>query len=305
VVIGLDTLSEPLVILGVMVDGADPPYVHVPGILPGVVADAVGYRHRSRTGTVHRGLPSPYLTFIFSLAGPVTGADDPDDVAGPAAFRHHVLLGGLDTRPAYIVQPTFQAGIQLAVHPLAARALFGAPAAEVAELAMDASDLLGTEAERVRQRIAGEGSWQAAFGHLASYLRSRVSHPVRDAPRPEVAEAWSWIIRHRGRGSVDDLARHVALSPRQLRTLFRQEVGLGPKAVNGLFRFHHATRRLAVTSGRPPGLADVAHVCGYADQAHLARDFRRYTGTSPSGWLAEERRNIQAGGYSDPAGLTT
>lgn len=287
-----------------MVAGADPPYVRIPGVLPGVVADAVGYRHRSPTETVHRGIPSPYLTFIFSLAGPVTGADDPDDVAGPAAFRHRVLLGGLDSRPAYIVQPRFQAGIQLAVHPLAARALFGAPAAELSALAMDASDVLGTEVERVRQRIAGEGSWQGAFRHLTSYLRFRVSHLVREQPRPEVAEAWTWMARHRGRGSMDRLAQHVALSPRQLRTLFHREVGLGPKAVSGLFRFHHATRRLAVTSDLQPSLADVAQLCGYADQAHLARDFRRYTGTSASGWLAEERRNIQAGGYSDPAGST-
>jgi AraC-like DNA-binding protein len=44
-------------------------------------------------------------------------------------------------------------------------------------------------------------------------------------------------------------------------------------------------------------LAAVAAECGYADQSHLAREFRRFAGTSPSGWIAEEFPNIQAGGH--------
>src|SRR5690606_23945312 len=124
---------------------------------------------------------------------------------------------------------------------------------------------------------------------------------VPERPRAEVVAAWDWIARRRGRGSVDALARYVALSPRQLRTLFHREVGLGPKAVSGLFRFDHA-KRLVATLPDGMTLAEVAQRCGYADQAHLVHDFRRYTGTTPSGWLAEERRNIQDGAYPDRTG---
>lgn len=279
----------------------EPPFVLGPAV-PGLVGEVVGYRQVGAEPTVHRGLPSPSLTFILSTEGPVTGASEPQQLlGGRSAFRHEALVAGLHTRPTFIVQPTVQAGIQLAVNPLASRQLLGVPAAELPGLAEDATAVLGDEVERVRQRVADGASWTEAFSHVRSFLMARAGRRVPERPRAEVVAAWEWIARRRGRGAVDDLARHVLLSPRQLRTLFHREVGLGPKAVSGLFRFDHAKRLVA---SLPAGmtLADVAQRCGYADQAHLVRDFRRYTGTTPSGWLAEERRNIQDGAYPVPTG---
>jgi len=49
-----------------------------------------------------------------------------------------------------------------------------------------------------------------------------------------------------------------------------------------------------VASGAPCSLADLAARYAYYDQAHLAREFRELAGCSPSQWVAEEFRNIQA-----------
>lgn len=58
--------------------------------------------------------------------------------------------------------------------------------------------------------------------------------------RAEIAEAWTWMAGYRGSGRIDNLARHVLLSRRQLNTLFTREVGLSPKSVSRLMRFHQA-----------------------------------------------------------------
>jgi AraC-like DNA-binding protein len=282
-------------------DEAGAGYARADHLLPGYVASAVGYAIDYLQPTLHRGLPSAHLTFIFSLADPVVSGRSPEQAQGSDAFRNHVLLGGLHTRPAFVLPDQRQRGIQLAVHPLAARRLFGAPARELAGLVTDGPDVLGADAERVRARMQEAPTWPARFTILQEYLRDRAD--ARPGPqervRPELVEAWRWLAWHRGTGSMDGLAAHVHLSPRQLRTLFAREVGLGPKQVSRLMRFSHATSRIAyvVAGGSTPDLAGVAAHCGYFDHAHLDRDFAQFAGVSPRGWIAEERRNIQDGGH--------
>ena len=271
--------------------------------LPGLVASTVGYHSSGQAPGVHRGLPSPHLTFILSLDEPITTGTSLEHLASPAAHRNDVLVAGLHTAPAYVHQPTHEAGIQLAVHPLAAPALFGAPARELNLLTIEGTDLLGREIARLREQLLDEPDWSRRFDLLATYLRCRTERAGPARVRPELVEAWTWMARHRGTGSMSGLAEHVALSPRQLRTLFDREVGHSPKAVSRLMRFATARRQIAevIQAGSPSSLAEVAHRCGYFDQSHLVREFRELTHSAPTEWIAEERRNIQAGGHSGGA----
>ena len=70
-------------------------------------------------------------------------------------------------------------------------------------------------------------------------------------------------------------------------------------------RFDHAKQAIieAVDAGGALDLTAIALRTGFYDHAHLDRDFAALTGTSPTGWLAEERRNIQAGGHRSAAEL--
>jgi AraC-like DNA-binding protein len=76
-----------------------------------------------------------------------------------------------------------------------------------------------------------------------------------------------------------------------------------PKSAARLFRLERALARMAadVRSGSTPSLAGIAADCGYADQSHLSREVAELLGRSPSAWVAEERRNLQAGGHEQTA----
>ncbi|MGI5199719.1 helix-turn-helix domain-containing protein [Streptomyces sp. CA-288835] len=269
--------------------------------LSGLVVSAVGYRSRGVQPALHRGLPSPFLTLIFSLDGPVTSGLTPEQARGDDAVRTDIVMGGLHQRPAYVIQPEHEAGIQLALHPLAARRLLGLPAGALADqIVVSGTDVLGRRGAELHERLLEQTGWEARFALLASYLRGQVSRSEEGGRvRPEVGEAWAWLARHRGAGTLNGLAEHVALSPRRLTTLFRAETGLSPKQAARLMRFEHAKSIVVrgVTEGASPNLARIAADCGYYDHSHLVRDFHQYTGVSPTAWLAEECRNIQAGGH--------
>jgi AraC-like DNA-binding protein len=70
-----------------------------------------------------------------------------------------------------------------------------------------------------------------------------------------------------------------------------------------LMRFERATAQISdsVRRSATVDLAAVAAATGYSDQAHLTREFARFAGVPPGRWIAEEFRNIQAGGHTGGA----
>ncbi len=261
------------------------------------VAWCTGYRQAGIAPARHRGLPSPWLTMIVTLDEPLAIARHPDP--RQPASTHDFLLGGLHTSPALVTHDGRQSGIQLALTPLGARALFGMPAAALAGIDVDAADVLGRLAGEARERVLAAPGWAQRFDAVEEFLADRVRaarDPGRAEPRPEVSYAWERLRRSHGAVSVADLAAETGWSARHLGEQFRAETGLSPKAGARVVRFDRARRRLMRRQARDGRvvLAEFAAECGYYDQAHLARDFRDLAGCPPSVLLAEELRNVQA-----------
>lgn len=262
------------------------------------VQSATGYRVPAQQPGIHRGLPSASLTFILSLDGPIVSADTAPKALSADAFQTEILLAGLHQKPAYIAQPAHEAGIQLAVHPLAARALFGVPARDLGSLVIDGVDVLGPGIQDLVERLYDQNSWPDRFGQLTGYLRRLIDERMKgyEYPRTELVEAWRWLDHRGGNASMQDLNRHVMMSRRQLTAVFDAEVGVSPKRVARLMRFDRARQILVarLCDKAPLDLSELAQRCGFYDQSHLTRDFQQFTGLSPTGWINEERRNIQA-----------
>src|SRR5690606_5156446 len=83
--------------------------------------------------------------------------------------------------------------------------------------------------------------------------------------------------------SVAETAESLGLSRRRFADRFERRVGLTPKRFARLERFRHALRLASAANVR---WSDVAQACGYFDQAHLAHEFRRFSGVSPSEYPA-------------------
>ena len=258
-----------------------------------------GYRQRGVPPARHRGLPSPFLTLIFTLDEPLVILAHPDPRQPPGGFG--ALLGGLHSAPALITHDGAQSGIQVALRPLGARALLGLPAGELAQIDVPAEDVLGGACAELRARAVAAPGWPERFAIVDEMLLRVMAAPAAPAraagePAPEVGWAWGQLLASGGTVRIADLAAQTGWSGRYLAARFRTEIGLTPKAAARVVRFSRARKLLLenVAGGREPGLAGLAAACGYFDQAHLAREFRSLAGCPPSQWIAEEFRNIQA-----------
>lgn len=280
-----------------MVDRGSEYHVAAPHSAPGVTS-MVGYRTLDVPETVHRGMPSSSLTFIVSLDEGVEAGDTAGALA--VARPNPLLLSGLHVQASHVRQRRGQAGVQLAVHPLASRALFGVPSAELPVAEYDATAVLDRGGHELHDRVSAADDWPDVFAVVAHYLIEARRRRERASVRPEVAYAWHLLERSRGRIPVATLADTVGVTTRYLTTLFGQEVGRSPKTVAMLMRFQHATARIAASARRygHVDLAAAAAATGYSDQAHMTREFVRFAGVPPRRWLVDEFRNIQDGGHS-------
>lgn len=249
------------------------------------VATAVGYRHDS-PAPFHRGLPSPHLTLVVTIDRPLVLAAHPDPRQAPGGYD--ALVGGLHTRPALISQRGPQAGVQLSLTPMGARALLGLPAGALASLDCALPEVLGGAGAELTARFREASNWAGRFAAVERVLL-RILRDDAAAP-PEVQEAWRLTLAAAGRLRVEEIAHRIGWSSRHLLTRFRAETGLTPKEAARVARFDRARRALAarVAAGRPADLAALAATMGFTDQAHLTHEWRAFSGLSPTRWIAAE-----------------
>jgi AraC-like DNA-binding protein len=85
------------------------------------------------------------------------------------------------------------------------------------------------------------------------------------------------------------LAEAVGWSRSRLVDRFRREIGVPPKTVARIARFHSAVDRM---SAGETSLARIAAEWGYADQSHFNRDVRDLAGCTPGELLADIRPRL-------------
>ena len=151
--------------------------------------------------------------------------------------------------------------------------LLDAPAKSVVDSELSLDALPGLDGRRLLARVRAERSNEQRIDSLRRELDRMVSRRSR---------------------RVEQLAGVAGIGVRTLQRLFDHHVGVSPSFVIRRWRIIEAAEaaRAAVDAdGEWSGWATVAAELGYADQAHLTRDFRHHLGTSPAAYLARTARS--------------
>ena len=247
------------------------------------VTDIWAWRQGATAPGTHQGVPGGHLTVVLCLDGDMELLRAPDPARSPGRFVTSVA--GLHGSPAVIGTGPAQSGMQLRLTWRGTRELLGLPAGPLSGDVVDLGLFL-PGIDTVVDRLREAPTWPSRFALLDRELCRVIDARDRPGePAPEVVRAWELLRRTGGTARVTELAADVGWSRRHLGERFRAETGLGTKTAARLIRFERACDLLR--SPARPGLAEVAAVCGYADQPHLARDFRDLAGLTATEWLAE------------------
>ena len=194
---------------------------------------------------------------------------------GAVHRRPGACLAGLTDSPLTIDtrQQRWIAGVVL--RPGAVAPLFDVGAHELAHDHVPLADLWHrTESTRLRAQMAEHSDPHQGLRRLHDALLVHLRPERADGQMRRAAEALADGAR------VAAVAAEAGMSSRRFRDRFRASVGLAPKSFAMVARFQRLLRCLP--EALEPDWAELAVGCGYYDQAHLIRDFRRFTGLTPT-----------------------
>lgn len=143
---------------------------------------------------MHVGLPSGALTLVVPFDEPLWLSG-----SGPAApTPFDGVLAGLATGPTLIHHDGRQHGLQLGLTPSGARAIFGMPAAELAETSVGLEQAVGRVARSLHDELKGYVTWPERFAAVDRVVRALMRrHEARRTGSPEVGQAWRLRRRRR------------------------------------------------------------------------------------------------------------
>lgn len=240
--------------------------------LAGAVIALTGYRETGALPLHQREAAPLAIPLIISFGTPFEIALSRPATASDAqgSFASGLHPGLVDIR-----SDGGAACVQVDFTPLGAARLFGGAMRDITGCMAPLEALFGPAARTLRARVAEAPDWPARFDLVEDFCAARLG----PAPAPEIAFAWRRLAA--GVPRVEAVAAEIGWSRQRLHQRMRAELGLGPKPIARMLRFHRAC---ALARRGRTGWAGIAAEAGYADQAHLVRDFAAFAGETPTAW---------------------
>lgn len=242
--------------------------------LQGIVSDICGYREMTPGHMRNVEYASLTVPLVISFAEPfaIGLGKAPGDNDRFASFA-----AGLFAGPVVIESFGGACCVQVNFTPLGARRFFGLPMSELADSMVVLDDVLGAQGLALREKLGNAPDWTARFDMAEAFVTARLENAA-ETPL-EIAWAYDRIIASGGRTRIGSIAERLGWSRKHLAGSFSNAIGIGPKTLSRIVRFNRA---LGLSRQPTADWADIAADCGYADQAHLVREFRDLAGETPT-----------------------
>lgn len=221
-------------------------------------------------------LPDGCVELILNFADPFVRVE----VDGSRTTQSRTLFVG-EIHTSLCSGPTGRVDlIGIRIEPGALRRVIGTPAHKV----IQCRSFDEFSAPRLRESLLAALAIENVPVRIArieeALLQSLAPSMSEDLLATRVAAALRTQVEQ-GAASIDAIANRMGVSTRHVERAFHSCVGVPPKTFAKIVRFRRALERAPTATS----LLSLAAECGYADQSHLTRDFRRFAGMPPSAFL--------------------
>jgi AraC-like DNA-binding protein len=234
------------------------------------VKSIIYYQGYNAPGAYEKLLPDGNAQLIIAL-------DDSSRVLPQAGLAFQkAWVTGVQTRPLVYEAEQEASTVCIQLQPDGLFMLTGIPAIEFQNTVVEATAVWGTAITQLREKLLHTQHCQEIVPLISSFLATQATR------RTNLQGFLPYIDQQLGAGQpLSEISRTVGYSHKQLIHIFKKQFGLSPKKYQRLSRFNKALSMLATS--HPP--ADVVSACHFYDQAHYIKEFKFFTGYTPTAYL--------------------
>jgi len=219
--------------------------------------------------------PSGYVDFVVNISeGSATTIIDGRRRRLPGVE----LLGHL-TMPSKLTVSKGTSVLIARIYPYASSLFFPNSMSEFTNYATDAYGIFSREINDFYYSLMEAGSLRQKIGALDSFLAGKLAKNEKRYRKSKIIEQVCSHICERG-DAFDSkaLSKSYGFSERYIQKLFMDMVGITPGAYFSVYRFN---KSLGLILSSDLQLTSIAYDCGYYDQAHFIKEFKKFTGITP------------------------
>jgi len=147
---------------------------------------------------------------------------------------------------------------------------------------LDLCDVSGEAVRVLHSRLLEAATWNKRIELIEEFLLRSLSRSESKLSKAAVvSDIMNELRREDFFDNIENVASRYGITSRYLQKLFLQYTGLTPKLYSKINRFQNSLR---LVTKKDISLTSVAYDCGYFDQSHFIREFKSFTGLTPSGY---------------------
>ena len=257
---------------------------HIPSAPLNFYVDSFYYPNDSGPLPREKVLPLPAIDLKINFGGHFKVYDAEQREPFTTLTESWVL--GLWTKYHIVDWPSDLQYFGVSFKPGGAYPFLGLPLSELQDQVVSLDIIWGRLASELREQLYAAPTVRARFALLEQMLLTRLGAPSQGLKAVQYAVAE--IARRHGALSIRELSESMGMSQKHLIAQFKQMVGCTPKELARLYRFGDSLASIELT--KPVDWTLVAHQFRYHDQSHFIRDFKEFTGHTPTDYLRLRRQ---------------
>jgi AraC-like DNA-binding protein len=196
-----------------------------------------------------------------------------------------IELWGQVTKPLSIKSTGHNRMLGIRFYSYSAAYFFREDMSQLTNEIVDAADVFGTSIQTLYSKLLHADDLATRVQFIENYLMDRLKVSEKTHGKLAFVKSIADSLQQNGTDQkIQSISAGHRISTRYLSQLFSQYTGIAPKLFCKINRFQQS---LALVNSNEQKLTGVAYDAGYFDQSHFIREFKLFTGITPSAFAEQ------------------